>query len=196
MIYSVSEASLYILGTILNENLLYGIVSRYEVGTAFLEGPIAYTTKTSISSHFKQFLSHTCYLIPSLMLTLFLPVRMGHLLFPFTNRLQFSLPFKTFDHDTPTYIENMLFHVLVPIIFDKFRYAGKLKMVLKFFFENVCQALDLNDCLKNNPPSGISKYIAHAFLFFSLVYFYSCSYTCEVFPRSVTVILFVLKFFT
>ena len=151
----MSEASLYILASILDESLLFGTVSRYDVGTVFLEGPRAYATKTSFSSHFKQLLLHTCYLLPTLMLTLFLPARIGHYLFPFVSRLEIRMPeWKYSDSESTAYIENMLFQALVPFVMDKIRFAANFRFVFQFFFKNVCQALDLNDCLNNNTPLG------------------------------------------
>lgn len=147
--------SLYFLGTILNENILRGVVCRFDVAMAFLEGTKAYVTKTSISSHFKQLLSHICYLIPALMLTLFIPVRLGHLFIPFVSRLQFRAPpSRTTDLESPAHIENMLFQFLFPIIIDRVRYGLKISSVVEFFFNNACRILDLNDCLQKSLPTG------------------------------------------
>ena len=180
--------SLYFLGTILNENILRGVVCRFDVAMAFLENAKAYVTKTSVSSHFKQLLSHICYLIPALMLTLFIPVRLGHLFIPFVSRLQFRAPqSRTIDLESPAHIENMLFQFLFPIIMDRVRYGLKISSVFEFYFNNACRVLDLNDCLQKTPPTGTlssSFLLDHTHLLFIIpiiffplsLYFYPCNF--------------------
>lgn len=114
---------------------------------AFAERPIFVLENTSLSSHFKGYLSHICYLIPILLMTFFIPVRLGHYLFPFTSRLVLRCPIIT-EHDQPPNIEYLICQVLSPIIMDKMRYLDNTKTVFDFFFKKVCRALDLTDYLK------------------------------------------------
>ena len=80
-------------------------------------------------------------------MTFFIPVRLGHYLFPFTSRLVLRCPIIT-EHDQPPNIEYLICQVLSPIIMDKMRYLDNTKTVFDFFFKKVCRALDLTDYLK------------------------------------------------
>ena len=177
---TISEGLLYTLSKTLRGNLPFGIESRLEIMYAFAERPIFVLENTSLSSHFKGYLSHICYLIPILLMTFFIPVRLGHYLFPFTGRLVLRCPIIT-EHEQPPNIEYLICQVISPIIMDRMRYLDNAKTVFDFFFKKLCRVLDLNDYLKATGTGPFTFIFTHTnlscmhlsfLIFYFVIYFF------------------------
>jgi hypothetical protein len=141
-----------ILDDVLQKDLLLGVLPHFKILVRRDEMILSCIDDTSVLWYIKQLLTDACFYIPALMLTIFVPIRLGHFFFPFSGPVIFRTGNELFDYDVP--LETVLFHILVPFMAEKIHYRKIMIFLLENFFKRVCRALDLSDFLSEAFKEG------------------------------------------
>lgn len=155
LLYLHFQSVLDILDDVLQKDLLLGVLPHFKILVGRDELIFSCIDNTSVLWYIKQLLTDACFYIPALMLTIFVPVRLGHYFFPLSGPVVFRTADVLFDYDVP--LETILFHILVPFMAEKIHYRKITTYLLENFFKRVCRALDLIDYLSETFREGKAK---------------------------------------
>ena len=136
-----------ILDDVLQKDLLLGVLPHFKLLVRRDELILSCIDDTSALWYIKQLLTDACFYIPALMLTIFVPIRLGHFFFPLSGPVVFRTGSELFDYDVP--LETVLFHILVPFMAEKIHYRKIMIFLLENYFKTLCRALDLTDYLSD-----------------------------------------------
>ena len=99
----------------------------------------------SVIQLLERTLLYTLYCLLGVMLCVLIPVNFGHFVVPGSHPLKFQYENTIFDVHVS--MEMLFFHFVLPFALERLRHRNLTKWILKTFFENACQFLDLNDLL-------------------------------------------------
>lgn len=160
------QSALDILDDVLQKDLFLGVLPHFKILVGRDELIFSCIDNTSVLWYIKQLLTDACFYIPALMLTIFVPVRLGHYFFPLSGPVVFRTADVLFDYDVP--LETILFHILVPFMAEKIHYRKITTYLLENFFKRVCRALDLIDYLSESFREGNASCHGYLVLYCSI----------------------------
>eukprot|EP01041_Mallomonas_annulata_P006604 gene6604-13369_t len=137
------------LRDLIKQNLLIGILPESNAMAAgdLDESIFDSLGQKSISELARRFLLNTCFYVPGVLVSIMIPVRIGHYIYPFANPLKLQFSEVTLDVQLP--LELLIFHVLVPFVLERMRHRTMIRFLLQSFLKYACQLLNLSEIILN-----------------------------------------------
>jgi hypothetical protein len=176
LLYLHLQTVLDILRHIFKGYILLGVLPRSDFFLRNEHSILEFISKTPFSILIKQFVTDFCFYIPGLFMTIFIPLKFGHLFCPISSLIEFRFGEIIMDVQLP--LEKIMYHILIPFITEKLQYYTVLNICLEFFFKHTCRYLDLKDIL--DPFFVVFKGSIHVYIVYVYLYVYIYIYVCNI----------------